>query len=325
MIHMRMIRTNHINNRVTIIRPKNGSGDALDLKDRPTVSMIYHDGILQRVDGYEDTDGWSVKVFESKNPITSTDATMYHQDKPWFAQPAYGYHNVLVTTKDATPGMQENERWANLLVATQDRMRWLYDQVKVGYVIAFADMASKDIAEPHIQLVTLPTIPPIIKTEVEANRDLRNSTGACTMCQIIDKETDGKRQVLRSNSFVAICPWPPSSSYEFWIIPKKHSISFLRLTQVDLNDLAMLLRSTLGGLSETLPGVSFSIVFHLSSEKKRSARLHWHIEVYPDTRGPVGMGRGFGVSLCDISPEDAAKALSVASRKEWVNAVGVDL
>ncbi len=322
---MRLLRSNHINNRITITRPKVDGPDGMDLEEEPTVSMVFHNGILHIVDGHYESNGWTIQIFESRNPIVNTDAKLFYQKSPWFAQPAYGRHNVLVATIDKTPNMQEYERWANLLVAAQDRIRWLYDQAKVGYVMMFADMRPSDIPEPHLQLVTLPVIPPTIKTEIESSRDIKSEMGICPMCQIVDEETGGKRQILTSKNFIAICPWPPSRSYEFWIVPRKHSVSFLKLTQVDLHDLAMLMWSTLGGLTKTLPGVSFSLAFHLSPEKKKTSRLHWHIEVYPHTSGPAGMDMGFGVSLCNVSPEDAAKDLSVASRREWIGAVGVNL
>lgn len=320
-----MLRANHINDKFTIVRPKINGSDRMDLEEQPKLSMVFHNGILQIVDGYHESDDWAIQIFESRTPIVSTNASMYYQMKPWFGQPAYGYHNILVATFDKTPNMQECERWANLLVAVQDRMRWLYDQPKVGYVMVFADMQPSDISEPHLQLVTLPIIPPTIKAEVESSHAIKREIGTCPICQIVDSDMGGGRQILYSNGFIAISPWPSSSSYEFWIIPRKHSVSFLKLTQTDLCDLAMLLRATLGGLIKILPDVPFSLAFHLSSEKKKTFRLHWHIEVYPHTTGYAGMDKGFGISLCDISPEDAAKDLSVASRREWVNAVGVNL
>lgn len=322
---MRMLRTNHISNKFSIVRPKINSSDGMDRQESPALSMVFHNGVLQIIDGEHKSDGWAIEIFESRTPIVSTDADLYYQRKPWFGEPAYGYHNILVATVEKTPNMQEYERWANLLVAAQDRMRWLYEQPKIGYVMAFADMKPSDIREPHLQLVTLPSIPPIIETEVRTSYAAKKKMGLCPICQIIDGDSGAERRILVSNNFIAIAPWPASRSYEFWIIPRKHSISFTKMTQADLHDLGMMMRSTLGGLVKTLPDTGFSLVFHLSSEKKKVFRLHWHIEVYPHTAGNTGMDRGFGVSLCDVSPEDAAKDLSAASRLEWANAVGVNL
>ena len=63
--------------------------------------------------------------------------------------------------------------------------------------------------------------------------------------------------------FIAFCPWAPSYPYEFWIVPKKHNTSFSKITQKEINDLSLILRATLGGLSNTIKNVSYNMVFHL--------------------------------------------------------------
>ena len=67
----------------------------------------------------------------------------------------------------------------------------------------------------------------------------------------------------------------------FWISPKKHTTSFSKISQKEINDLSLILRSTLGGLSKTIKNVSFNFAFHLSPENENSRQIHWHIEVYP--------------------------------------------
>lgn len=319
------MRMNHTKDKITIIRSgSNGSG-APEPQDQPIVSMVGRSGVLQRIYGYDDASGWAIQIFESHNPITSTHAPGRYQSAPWFAQPAYGYHNVLVATAEKTPDMEGHERWTNMLVAMQDRMRYLYDQARVGYIAVFADMNGADIAEPHLQMVTFPVIPPTIAAEVKASDALKDNQGACSMCQIMGNGASKDLQILRSNDFVAICPWAPSRPYEFWIAPRRHSTSFLKTTQMDLADLGRILWSTLKGLDRVLPDISFSLAFHLSSEKRNTFRLHWHVEVYPNTPVPAALDRGFGVSLCHTSPEESAKALAAASRREWSSMAGVDL
>ena len=112
--------------------------------------------------------------------------------------------------------------------------------------------------------------------------------------------------------------------FEFWICPKKHNTSFSKITQKEINDASLILRATLGGLTHEIKDLSFSLVFHLSPEKKNSRQIHWHIEVYPLTGNWSGLERGFGVFLNTISPENAAKALGAACRKELARLVGIE-
>ena len=123
---------------------------------------------------------------------------------------------------------------------------------------------------------------------------------------------------------MAFSPWAPSYPYEFWISPKKHTTSFSKISQKEINDLSLILRSTLGGLSKIIKNVSFNLVFHLSPEKKNSRQIHWHIEIYPLTKNGSGLERGFGIFLNDISPEQAAEELGTACRKELAAIVGIE-
>jgi len=79
----------------------------------------------------------------------------------------------------------------------------------------------------------------------------------------------------------------------------------------------------LGGLSNSIKDVSFSIAFHLSPEKKNSKQIHWHVEVYPVTSPWSGLERGFGIFLNELTPEKAAEELGAACRKELSTLVGI--
>lgn len=322
---MGAMRKNHITDRYTVIRPGSSGDGAPQPEDEPVISLVSRDGVLQRVHDYEgrDNDGWAIQVFESRNPIVSVDAEETYGDNPQYHHPAYGYHYVLIAAEDKTSDVSGPDQWLNILVAVQDRMRWLYDQKKVGYVSVFADMSGGG-ATPHLQIATFPGVPPVIATEAKAASTIQNERGVCVMCQMIKGESDGPRQVLQTDGFMAFCPWSPSYPYEFWIAPKKHSTSFLRASQRDLGDLALMLRTSLGGMEKVLGGIPYSLAFHLSPEKKNTRQIHWHIEVYPATSAPTSLDRGFGISLSHTSPEDAAREMGAAGRKVLANIMGID-
>lgn len=143
------------------------------------------------------------------------------------------------------------------------------------------------------------------------------------MCQIVNEETGGPRQVLQTEGFLAFCPWAPSHPYELWISPKKHTTSFSKISQKEINDLSLILRSTIGGLSNTIKDLSYNLVFHLSPEKKNSRQIHWHIEIYPLTSSWSGLERGYGVFVNGKSPEKAAEELGASCRKELASLVGI--
>ncbi len=337
---MGAMRKDYVSERFMIVTKKNGK--VKDPKKSPfspgnesmtnpsVLSLVAKDGMLQRLQDTEDeyVKDWSIRVFESSNPAVSVESENSYSDRPHYSEPAYGYHYVVV----ASPNQKETfatlstEQWSNVLVVVQDRLRWLYTQKGVTYVSIYGnhgEEAGSINTHPHLNLVTFSTIPPVIEAEAEASHKILNEKGVCPMCQTVNAEIGGPRQILQTEGFIAFTPWAPSYSYEFWISPKKHVTSFSKITQKEINDLSLILRATLGGLTKTIKNLSFNLVFHLSPEKKNSRQIHWHIEVYPITEPWSGLERGYGVFLNNLSPEEAAEKLGAACRKELAGLVGI--
>ena len=295
------------------------------------LSLVAKDGMLQRLQDSDDLfiEDWSVRVFESADPIVSTSTSNEFSDRPLYSEPAYGYHYIVI----ASPGHKDTlatidvEQWSNVMVVIQDRLRWLYTQKGVTYVSIFVNHgkeAGSVVEHPHINMVTFSTLPPIIEDEAESSHKILNEKGVCPMCQIINTENSGPRLILQTEGFIAFCPWAPSHPFEFWICPKKHTTSFSKTSQKEINDISLILRATLGGLSKSVKDLAFNLAFHLSPEKKNNRQIHWHIEIYPITHSGSGLERGFGIFLHTISPEDAAEKLGMAARKELASLVGIN-
>ena len=295
------------------------------------LSLVAKDGMLQRLQDSDDSfvKGWSIRVFESSNPVVTTSTENTYSDRPLYSEPAYGYHYVIVASPKHSDSLAtiDTEQWSNVIVVIQDRLRWLYTQKGVTYVsivVNHGQDAGSIVDHPHIDMVSFSNIPPVIEEEATATHKIYNEKGVCPMCQIVDTETGGPRQVLQTEGFIAFCPWAPSHHFEFWICPKKHATSFSKISQKEINDLSLILRSTLGGLTKTVKNLSYNLVFHLSPEKKNSRQIHWHIEVYPLTNSWSGLERGYGVFVNTTSPEQSGQILGAASRKELANLVGIE-
>ena len=295
------------------------------------LSLVAKDGMLQRLQDSDDSfvDNWSVRVFESTSPVVSVSAKNTYSDRPLYSEPAYGYHYIVVASPEHkdTLATIDIEQWSNVLVVIQDRLRWLYTQRGVTYVSIFVNhgqAAGSIVDHSHINIISFSTLPPIIEEEAESSHRILNEKGVCPICQIVNTENAGPRQILQTEGFIAFCPWAPSHPFEFWICPKKHTTSFSKITQKEINGVSLILRATLGGLGNVVKDLAFNLVFHLSPEKKNNRQIHWHIEVYPITHHLSGLERGFGVFLHDISPEQAAEKLGAASRKELAKIVGID-
>ena len=338
---MGSVRVDYVSGRYMIIHEGDDSGTGAESsyapgneeKTNPSVlSLVVKDGILQRRQDIDDqlVRGWTVRVFEGKNPIVSTSEDSKYGAAPFESRPAYGHHFILVASPDHRETLVtiDADQWSNILVVVQDRLRWLYTKKGVSYVAVYADhdgaVSSSDKVHPHLNILSLQMIPPVIEAEVESHKKSQEKRGTCPVCDMIEGVGSRSRCVLQTERFVAYCPWSPSYPLEFCIAPKRHMVSFAKISQKEIDDLALIMRATLGGLANMVKDVSFSMVFHLSAERKNSRQIHWHIEVYPVTKSWTGMERGYGIHLNDVSPEDAARQLGTACKRELASMVGIE-
>jgi UDPglucose--hexose-1-phosphate uridylyltransferase len=287
------------------------------------------DTLLKQTDSEGDViRNWSVRIFPAKNPVVTPNAPPSYGEQPHYSEPALGYHYVLVATPkhDQHFSKIDMEQWTDILASLQDKVRWLYSQKGVSYVLIFVNSeknGSPTATHPNIQIVTTPTVPPVVEQEAETVQNSLNELGVCPMCQVIGSETGGPRQILATDFFLAFAPWVSTHPFEFWIYPKHHMTSLLKLSQKEMMDLALMLRSTLGGLSKALDTQNFVMVFHSSSEKKTTKQIHWHIEVFPRRTQWTGLELGGGIFVNDTTPEAAAQVLGASSRKELAQLVGI--
>ena len=194
-----------------LIQKKSPYAPGNESMTNPSVlSLVSKGGMLQRLQDNEDeyVEGWSIRVFESKNPIVSIDTENTYSDRPFYSEPAYGYHYVVVASPNQkdTLATIDSEQWSNVLVVVQDRLRWLYTQKGVTYVSIYADhgeLSGSTNPHPHLNLLTFSTIPPIIEEEAEASHKILNEKGVCPMCQTVNEEIGGPRQVLQTEGFIA--------------------------------------------------------------------------------------------------------------------------
>ncbi|MEM2955907.1 MAG: DUF4921 family protein [Nitrososphaerales archaeon] len=292
--------------------------------------LVQREGALIKL---ADTEGeiirdWCVRVLPDKFPIVALDAATTYGDEPLYREPAYGYHYIIVASPkhDEFFSRMSLDQWVNVLSVVQDRVRWLYSQKNVSYVSIFANHgkdAGALVEHPHLQIITLPRLPPVIEQEASKVQKSMSELGICPMCNVLHIESGGPRQILATDHFIAFSPWAPSYAFEYWIFPKKHQTSILRITQKEIKDLALTLRSTLGGLSNVLNDPSYSMIFHISSEKKTTRQLHWHIEIYPQHKRLNGFEIGTKTYINQLSPEQAAELLGSASRKELAKLLGI--
>ena len=258
---------------------------------------------------------WTVRAFLNKDAIVSPDEERIFSDYPQYSEPAIGYHYVVVLSQKHTIDVSEigSEQWTNILTTVQDKSRWLYSQKHVSYVAVYMNHgveAGAEIEHPHLQIVSLPTVPPVIEAEAKFMKKPLREKGICPMCVIVKEEESSKRMIGKTENFVMFAPWASKHPYEYWIFPRQHEVSFVKFTQKGISELSEIIHKSIESLTKTLGIVAFNLVVHSSPEKKTSKQIHWHIEIYPRLETKTGLEISSNIQVNKILPEEAAKKLA---------------
>ena len=279
--------------------------------------LISKEGALAKLADEEESfvKDWTVRVFLNKDAIVSPDEERIFSDYPQYSEPAIGYHYVVVLSQKHTIDVSEidSEQWTNILTTVQDKSRWLYSQKHVSYVAVYMNHgveAGAEIEHPHLQIVSLPTVPPVIEAEAKFMKKPLREKGICPMCVIVKEEESSKRIIGKTENFVTFAPWASKHPYEYWIFPRQHEVSFVKSTQKGISELSEVIHKSIESLTKTLGIVAFNLVVHSSPEKKTSKQIHWHIEIYPRIETKTGLEISSNIQVNKILPEEAAKKLA---------------
>jgi UDPglucose--hexose-1-phosphate uridylyltransferase len=116
---------------------------------------------------------------------------------------------------------------------------------------------------------------------------------------------------------VAFAPYASRSSFEVWVVPRRHDADFARASDRDLAATGEALRRVLGRLAASLDGPPYNLVLHTAPLREQvDATYHWHWEIHPRLREIAGLELGTGLPVNPVSPEDAVDELRSGSGAE---------
>jgi len=162
-----------------------------------------------------------------------------------------------------------------------------------------------------LELYDLPQIPHRIAEELGGAARFVIREGECPFCRLVRDETRRPdRLVWEDADNVAFAPYASRSSFEIWIVPRRHEADFGRATPPDIRATAEALRNVLGRLATALDGPPYNLVLHTAPLREQvDATYHWHWEIHPRLREIAGLELGTGLPVNPVSPEDAVEEL----------------
>lgn len=265
-----------------------------------------------------DANGWKVRSVPNKFPALATEGepTM-HLQGIYHSMEAVGVHEVVIEhpRHDLTTALLPVSDVAYIIFMYRQRYQEIRKDKRVRSIIIFknhGERAGTSLEHPHSQIAATPVVPSQIRIRIEEAIRFFDDTGECLFCRTLREElAANKRIVFQSEYFVAFIPYAALSPFHIWIFPLRHSSSFDEITDPELWDLALTLKTVLAKLYYGLnnPDYNYSIR-SLPTDSFAKDYFHWYIAVVPRLGITAGFELGSGMYINPALPEESAKYLS---------------
>lgn len=264
-----------------------------------------------------DENGWSVRVTPNKFAALSYKGERKRADggiKRTLS--GVGIHEVIVETPshDMTTALLPLNQVENILRVYRERFVEAYKDPRVEHVIIFknqGERAGTSLEHPHSQLVGTPVTPIQVRMRVDEAIRFFDDTGDCLMCKTLkDELQEGSRIIMETEHFVAFIPYAALSPFHTWIFPRRHNPSFAAITDEEINDLARIMKTTLGKIYYGLDNPDFN--YTIRSMRPIAGNIeffHWYLSIVPRVYQTSGFEMGSGMYINMALPEASAEFL----------------
>ncbi len=269
---------------------------------------------------------YQVAVFENLFPSL----TMSSDAKPEMATkttPSRGICEVVVFTQDpdSNLGALPLSHVKLILEVLGERTKEIGSIPEIKYVMPFENRGVEmgvTLHHPHGQIYSYPFVPPVQEKTLKAMKEFYQANNQGLFSKIIaDEKKDKSRIIFETEHSIAFVPICARYSYETWIAPKRN-VSFLyELSDVEMKDLALTLKTTLlkfdGLWNKTFPYLM--TLFQAPTDGEKHPYAHMHFQITPPYRTKdrlkylAGTELGAGIFINDSLPEEKAQELKVVN------------
>jgi UDPglucose--hexose-1-phosphate uridylyltransferase len=289
----------------------------------PPASMLYlehNNKIIKSQDpatGNWRPNNWRVRCIPNLYPAFTAPKGPRDEEKIFLSDSfglAVGHHEVIVESPNHHEG-PTNAQLAQIELVVKayiDRLRELSSKPYVKYVSIFRNQgieAGASLSHAHSQVIAMPMVPSTIQEELSASKDYFDAHSKCIYCDIIQRESKSPRLIYENAMFIVLAPFASVNPSEFWILPKKHARSPLKLSITEITAFAQTLKVSLQALKDLVNDPPYNYGFHLSLNTKDDESYHWHLEVYPKLNIWAGFEKSTGIYINTVPPELAAESL----------------
>lgn len=262
-------------------------------------------------------DDWQVRVVRNRYPALMDDGELVRDNHNINRSIAgIGYHEVLVESPlhNTCPALEPIANLELTLQAFQMRGHVFREDSRVEHVVYFKNHGSSagaSLVHPHTQIVAMPVVPYTIRTRTAEAQRYFDDHGACVLCTMCEMEQrEQVRVVCENKHFIAFLPYAAFSPFHLWIVPRRHTPSFLDATPEEVQALAVILRDVLQRLYFGLNDPDYNYIIRTAPERESQAGyLHWYVGVVARVTRTAGFELASGMFINTALPEESARFL----------------
>ena len=264
-----------------------------------------------------DDQEWRLRVVTNKYPALSPhgqrDRTI---DGIYRAMPAVGRHEVIIEHRDhhlATAQLAPDEI-ASILQVYRSRYATVRKDPRIEAIIIFknhGERAGTSLRHPHSQLAATPIVPNEIRRRAEEAVRFYDDTGECIFCHTLRQELAARERIIvEREHVVAFVPYAAISPFHIWVFPRRHTSSFEQIRDVEITDLAHVLRLVLAKLHYGLGDPDYNyVVRSIPTYDGQTSYFHWYLSIIPRVSRTAGFELGSGMFINPTRPEESAHFL----------------
>ncbi len=260
---------------------------------------------------------WKIRVVPNKFAALQSNLTATRSYIGSFlATKGFGIAEVLIETPEHNKSiaLMEMADVALTLTAYRQRHIEIAGNKDINLITIFRNHGSRagtSLEHPHSQIIATPIVPPHVRYPIEQAVVHYDQFGSCVYCEMIEEERRQKERIIfDSDNFLAFCPFAARTPFEARIYPKRHSATFSRINDEEIEELAWVLRNVMLKLYNCLGNPDYNYVIRSAPVGDDHARyLHWYIVIIPKIATPAGFEIGSGIYINSMPPEDSARYL----------------
>ncbi len=234
-----------------------------------------------------------------------------------------GGHEVFIESPEhfATLADLDLSHVISLLKVYQTRLSHWRENPAIQYVSLFKNVgpaAGASLHHPHSQLIALSDLPLSVKAIADRMRLHQAHTGCCLQCDVLRAELKAKQRIVAvTDSLVAYCPFASHLPMLMRVTTRRHVEQFEDLSGQELDELARLIRRSIGWLRTLYPDIAYNFLIHTCPPGVEGHdAYHWSFELFPRLTQAAGFEWSCDCTINPMLPEVAAEKLHSVAIQE---------